>query len=363
MSFKPPFISKLKGPGVHVTPSSPVTPEVFKDPAGPSRGPLEGPIDDPENIFSPEYQNPTKEERIAATKGKRKEDPEEKEPIPEEPEEDRTIIERLQDALTGKEPPRRPKVPVPEPFSGDREDWIPFVIRATLYFEEYKEYYQTRIRQQNIQFLQWFGGEAPRAWAYGLLSTLGTREEDPILSDFGKLLELATTLWGPFNSKQDAQKKLRGLRQERTVAEYHATFTRWATYTGYNEDALVADFYQGLKSSIKDLMINIDRPDTIAGMLKMALLYESRILARNKERYSEQGPRRSNQRTNIRATKLSTEERSNRLKKGLCFICAKKGHRAKDCPDRDTAKAKRATTDEEDVPVGEREEDHEGQDF
>ena len=73
------------------------------------------------------------------------------------------------------------------------------------------------------------------------------------------------------------------LRQTTTVADYYASFMKEAPLTGYNDTALVNQFYRGLKESIKDTMVNIQRPDTLATMLQAALRFEGRILARMKE--------------------------------------------------------------------------------
>jgi Retrotransposon gag protein/Zinc knuckle len=219
-------------------------------------------------------------------------------------------------------------------------------------------------------FLQWFEGENVRQWAYGILGTIGSPNQSPYLTNWNALLGEAARLWGPINEPQMARDQLRSIEQEKTVSDYHAKFTRWAALTGYNEEALVDAFYKGLKTPIKDMMVNIARPRSVGDTLSVALQFENRILNRAQERRKEPGPRgrnippRQGLRADVKAMKLSPEERTKRLKEGLCFRCAQKGHLARTCPQKiKTARVEKAKPKKEGEEAKQEEEEENQEDF
>jgi hypothetical protein len=212
-----------------------------------------------------------------------------------------------------------------------------------MYFAHYPEYFDliTNPMNRSIYLLGWFEGETVRSWADAILSTIGTTRESPLLTDWPRLLQTAAILWGPINEELEARNRLRDLKQEQTVSAYHAKFLRYAITSRYNEAALVDSFYRGLKESIKNMMVNIQRPTTIEEMLTSALDFESRILERAKERtYTETiRPRSTGGTTSIKATRLPPEERAKRMKEGRCFGCNQTGHRVRECPKKTQIKA------------------------
>jgi hypothetical protein len=174
----------------------------------------------------------------------------------------------------------------------------------------------------------------------------------PLLSDWSALIQEAAKLWGPINEQQTAKDELRRIKQEKSVSDYHANFLRWSTISGYNESALAEAFYQGLKDSIKDMMVHIDRPQTVEGILTEALIYEARILTRMRERPKNTNPQNKvnvsghGRTANAKSMKLSPAERTDLMRKGLCFRCRKSGHLSRNCPDKPKEQIKK-TSDKE----------------
>lgn len=206
-----------------------------------------------------------------------------------------------------------------------------FVMQTVMYFSAYEEFFHDD-RKKALWFLQWFGGEAPRMWATGVILTATTANEHPGISNWKKLLEESSAMWGPTDLISDATRKLRVIRQNKSVAEYHADFIQHAFISGYNDRALAETFYFGLRGSIKDMMIHEERPDTLPKMLEMALRLEARILARMGERRGEET--KNPYRASAKAARLSPQQRTEYMKAGKCFECAKTGHRARNCPDK-----------------------------
>jgi len=251
------------------------------------------------------------------------------------------------------QPPKIPKASTPTKFAGDRTKWQTFTIEAYMFFAHYPEFFHAFHGERNrcIYFLGWFEGETTRPWADAILGTIGTTKESPLLDDWTLLIQTAAELWGPINPEYEARAQLREIKQEQTVSAYHAKFMRWSIPSGYNREALVDFFYRGLKESIKNMMVNIQRPTTLEEMLSRALDYEARILERAAERRNETNRPRFDRNPKadhiIKATRLPQEERSKRMREGRCFTCNKTGHIARNCPDRQQIKAARTEVKEE----------------
>jgi hypothetical protein len=205
-----------------------------------------------------------------------------------------------------------------------------------MYFSHFPDYF-LHDRNRCLYFLRWFGEGAPRAWATSLLGTIGTPRESPLLNNWAGLLAHAALLWGPINEQQQAAKELREIQQRTSVTAYHVAFVRWAVVSEYNEAALVDIFYRGLKSQIKDMILMTRKPDTVEGMLNLALDCEQRYLERHREKdVTERRPFEKKKVQIVKAMRLTPEERTKRMKEGRCFICNRTGHMARACPDRPT---------------------------
>jgi hypothetical protein len=120
------------------------------------------------------------------------------------------------------------------------------------------------------------------------------------------------------------------LTQTGSISAYYGEFMVLAADLSWNEAPLVSRFYEGLKPVIKEMLVTFDKPQYIADYLPIRLKLETRLLARIEERKTEpQHPYRpqNNQKTSkVNAIRLSPEERTHRMKEGLCFNCAIKGH-------------------------------------
>jgi hypothetical protein len=226
------------------------------------------------------------------------------------------------------DPPHRiPKIPAPTPFSGKREDWIPFIMQVSRYFGSYEEFFAMD-HVKAVWFLQWFEGEAPKQWATALILSVGNADEHPGMRNWSILLQEATSMWGPIAPQEDAARRMRNLRQWGSVADYHARFIAYTVTAGYNDLAQADLFYTGLRDGIKDLMLGVQRPKTLQGMLEMALTFEARILTRASEKRIDGG---KFQKTSAKMVKLSPGDLAKHRKAGTCFECGKTGHIAKNC--------------------------------
>ncbi|KAH9269396.1 hypothetical protein BASA83_008626 [Batrachochytrium salamandrivorans] len=152
----------------------------------------------------------------------------------------------------------------------------------------------------------------------------------------------------------------------------------------WNDAALRSQFYHGLSSEIKDALVHFDNPSSVSVAMDMAIRIDNRLFERRQEqRFSHQRPSSSyssatpvtsrfrNQASNnkdslkpdnlqiqfsqnsfinpspvrpvqkssddmdidfVRRGPLSSMERENRMKQGLCLVCGEAGHRKANCP-------------------------------
>jgi hypothetical protein len=143
-------------------------------------------------------------------------------------------------------------------------------------------------------------------------------------------------LWGLINEEVMAEKQLRQLKQENRIVDYYAEFMAITAKLPWNEAPLMSQFHHGLKVTIKDLLVTVSKPQHIVDYLPICINLETRILERMVEQRTEtQYSLKNNQNqktTKVNASRLSPEERIRRMKEGLCFNCATKGHMARNCP-------------------------------
>jgi hypothetical protein len=167
-------------------------------------------------------------------------------------------------------------------------------------------------------------------------------------------------MYGDVDERRTAERKLETLRQKKTVAQYAAIFQQYTPRIGWNNEALLAQFRLGLKSEIKDMLINQPSlPTDLDDYIRLCIHLDQRVI----ERRWEKGERASVPSANtakkrhgasrkdpdemdweFSATKgrpnggarssrgpLTPAQRKERMDKNLCLYCGKPGHKAKEC--------------------------------
>ena len=86
------------------------------------------------------------------------------------------------------------------------------------------------------------------------------------------------------NEQQRAIMDLERLRQKGSAANYTADFQRVAFNTGFDEVAMRAAFYRGLKEEIKDELLHSDPATDFPSLVKLAVDIDERLYHRKMER-------------------------------------------------------------------------------
>jgi hypothetical protein len=153
-------------------------------------------------------------------------------------------------------------------------------------------------------------------------------------------------VFGDVDERRQAERSIQTLRQKGAAAQYTATFQQYAIKTGWGDVALQAQYYQGLKDSVKDEIAKEERPGTMAGLVQLAIRIDNRLYERALERrgfYGNGGASHKNNgyptameldatsRDSKPGSTLSPEERKRYMDNKLCFKCGKPRHMANRC--------------------------------
>ena len=79
----------------------------------------------------------------------------------------------------------------------------------------------------------------------------------------GKLKKQFIQVFGNINAKQTAEQKLFHSKQTKLAAAYAAEFQQIAAKIEWEDKALTAKYYKGLKDSVKDRIVETNRPEEL----------------------------------------------------------------------------------------------------
>ena len=83
---------------------------------------------------------------------------------------------------------------------------------------------------------------------------------------FGKAIK---QVFGNIDSLRTVERVLQNLRQTSSVSEYTAKFQQYTTKIDQNDRALKAQFYKGLKDTVKDEIACSDKPDDLDELITL----------------------------------------------------------------------------------------------
>jgi hypothetical protein len=269
---------------------------------------------------------------------------------------------------------KEPKVTDPEMYSGKREKTRQFLVGLKRVFLTQP----SRFNTEHAKVLYSLGrlSDSALSWSIPL-----QENNSPLLSSFATFEQALIEAFGVLDKKQDAIRKLRALRQgSQATSQYASNFSRLQYDTGFNDEALRDQFYQGLSDHIKDVLAQqLVEPTTLNELVKLAIRIDNRLFERRQERQhnptsSSKTNSSSNSKTltydssstsygrpnqtsssNTSSSKyfsgssssgptpmqldnvshrgpLSQEEKDRRVRDGCCKYCGEKGHFVDTCP-------------------------------
>lgn len=283
--------------------------------------------------------------------------------------------EHTETSTTSKSGKHEPKVSNPEYFSGQRNKVTTFITQVKMVIG----LQPSRFPSENSKVL--YAASYLRDTAFLWFQPYLASEKPPTwMNDFTEFCKELRSMFGDPDEVATAERQLYSLHQRGSAASYVADFTRWSAIVNWNDEALCAQFYRGLKDPIKDELARTDKPKDLKTYKDVAVRIDTRLFERHLEKdrstkpfeSNRFAPRNPNFKTTItKATftpnyrqdnnrfrsdnnnrehlqfgfnsparndnnkfrgKIPTTEYERRKKENLCLYCGGKGHTVHQCP-------------------------------
>lgn len=180
----------------------------------------------------------------------------------------------------------------PDPYDGSATELQGFLTQL----RAYQMYYPT----------QFITDEAKVRHGMGFLKDKALRWFEPIMRDYvnhpyDQRKNETRTIYGSYETfehelksfcgfqdeKRAAEIQIRKLTQKGAASTYAAEHRNAASRLNWGEEALMSDFYRGLKSDVKDAMIGKDKPTTYNGLVTLAVEIDDQQFERRQEKKAE----------------------------------------------------------------------------
>ena len=273
--------------------------------------------------------------------------------------------------------PKPIKIKTPDEYHGDRSELETFLLQCDLYIWHNQDRFQT---ENEVMFVvTYLRGKAfkwiqPHLKDY--LENTDTDREPETRATFANMesfKEKIRRMFGDIDAERTAERELMGLVQKGSAAAYAAQFQLIAANMSWYDNALNAQYYRGLKESVKDDLVRGERPDELQTMIDASIRIDNRLYERRMEKSGRNAPVAVGRKTlktprahhdpyGLQPMELdATERRQGRFQtkrsprgaktpivgkpfKGKCYNCDRTGHLARDCRQPKKQKQALATT-------------------
>ena len=180
-----------------------------------------------------------------------------------------------------------PQIADPEPFTGNRLHLNNFLAKCRLKFAGQPSKFKDELSK--IYYTGSRLGEPAFSWFQPFL-TAAQDDEKPNPPEFASFEEFAkalTAVYGDPDLAASSVRAIKALKHTGSAAHYIAEFQRLRQYIPWDVHALADQFYDGLKSTIKDDIARAGRPGTLLELQKLAIRLDARQYERLLEKRQE----------------------------------------------------------------------------
>ncbi|SLM37348.1 Zinc finger, CCHC-type [Lasallia pustulata] len=254
------------------------------------------------------------------------------------------------------------KIATPTPFNGERKKLDTFLLQMMVFFKFNDKLFA--FESEKVMCASYYLQGDAKAWFRPYLkdfmdNTNAPTEADDetvrVFSGFDKFMHEIRLVFGDIDGERTAERdideqrtaerEIRQLKQTKSAADYTDQFKRISAATNWNEAAVMAHYYQGLKDGVKDEIAREERPDTLRDMTIMAVRIDKRLYERQLEkgqlpyREDKKGPstkhkhrhHHKHDKYGPKPMEVDVIETQRKAFSGNCYNCGKRGHFARNC--------------------------------
>ena len=244
-----------------------------------------------------------------------------------------------------------PNISLPDKFDGTRAQFRGFINQIKLIIRLQPQRYANDFCRVGLVGTLLSG--AAQSWFAPLVET-----SSPLLDNFSAFLEEFEATFGDTDRRRTSLTKLYSLHQgKRPVSVYASEFRQLSCDVQWDDQALCDHFRRGLRSDVKNLLLNFPEPTSLSQAIKQAVSCDNRLFELRQEEWAtsklssflhakpmvhpqvtaRSSPMKSfndpmpMEMDRARAP-LTAAERHHRRTKGLCLYCGDSNHLIRFCP-------------------------------
>ena len=181
------------------------------------------------------------------------------------------------------------KIPPPDKFLGERKMLSPFLSQLDTYiwlnrsiFKKESDKVLFASAHLRSDALNWF---EPTLHDYMKNKKSDHNDKtNEIFSNLEEFKKQIRIVFGTVDQERTAERKICNIVQKGAAATYAANFQRHAAYTNWDNTALTAQYYKGLKDFVKDKISRSERPSTLAAMIEKSVIIDNQAYERSMEK-------------------------------------------------------------------------------
>ena len=177
---------------------------------------------------------------------------------------------------------KEPRVSLPNKFDGTRSKFRGFVNQIRLITTLQPDRYPTEEARVGLV------GTLLTGQALSCFAPL-FEKRSAILSNFETFIEAFVETFGEHDNVRWTTTKIRSLRQGvRSASVYASNFRQLASDINWDEEALVNQFYWGLRDDVKDLLLTLPDLQTLNEAISQAVRCDNRLFQRRQDQRPRQ---------------------------------------------------------------------------